>query len=84
MCAISDEKIKVDKTVILPLIWYWYERWCATLNKYTDQGFLEIRVLRIIFGCKREEITEGSEKLYNEEHQGSGLTEYGSNRLVNS
>jgi hypothetical protein len=45
---------------------------------------LEIRVLRIIFGCKREEITEGSEKLYNEEHQGSGLTEYGSNRLVNS
>jgi hypothetical protein len=38
----------------------------------------EIRVLRIIFGRTREDITEGCEKLYEEELQGSGLMEYDS------
>jgi hypothetical protein len=59
-------KIKIYKTVILPVVLYGYETWSLTLGEEHTLRAFENRVLRKIFGPKREE--DGSwKKLHNVE-----------------
>jgi hypothetical protein len=48
-------KIKIYKTVILPVVLYGYETWSLTLGEDHRLRVFENRVLRKIFGPKREE-----------------------------
>jgi len=47
--------IKIYKTVILPLVLYRCETWSLTLKEEHGLRVFENRVLRMIFGPKREE-----------------------------
>jgi hypothetical protein len=59
-------KIKIYKTVILPVMLYGCETWSLTLREEHRLRVFENRVLRKIFGPKREE--NGSwRKLHNDE-----------------
>jgi hypothetical protein len=59
-------KIKIYKTVILPVVLYGCETWSLTLREEHRLRAFENRVLRRIFGPKREE--DGScRKLHNDE-----------------
>jgi hypothetical protein len=59
-------KIKIYKTVILPVVFYGYETWYITLGEEHRLRVFENSVLRKIFGSKREE--EGSwRKLHDDE-----------------
>jgi hypothetical protein len=58
-------KIKIHKTVILPVVLYGCETWPLTLGEEYGLRVFENRVLRRIFGPKREE--DGSwRKLHND------------------
>jgi hypothetical protein len=59
-------KIKIHKTVILPVVLYGCETWSLKLRKGHRLRVSENKVLRI-FGSKRGEATEGLRKLYNNE-----------------
>jgi hypothetical protein len=48
-------KIKIHKTVILPIVLYGYETWSLTLREEHRLRVFENRVLRKVFGPKREE-----------------------------
>jgi hypothetical protein len=62
----KNRKIKIYKTVILPLVLYGCETWSLTLRKEQKLRVFQNRVLRKIFGPKREE--DGSwRKLHNDE-----------------
>jgi hypothetical protein len=63
-------KIKIYKTIILPVVLYGYETWSLTLSEEHRLRMFENRVLRRIFGPKRDEVTEGWRKLHNEELHG--------------
>jgi hypothetical protein len=55
-CLISKTlKIKIYKTVLLPVVLYGYETWCLTLREEHRLRVFENRMLRRIFGPKREE-----------------------------
>jgi hypothetical protein len=63
---IKKLKIKIYKTVIFPVALYECETWSLTLREEHRLRVFENRVLRRIFGPKREE--DGSWiKLYNDE-----------------
>jgi hypothetical protein len=63
---IKNLKIKIYKTVILPAVLYGCETWPLTLKEEQRLWVFENRVLRRIFGPKREE--DGSwRKLHNDE-----------------
>jgi hypothetical protein len=55
------------KTIFLPVVLYGCETWSLTLKKKHRLRVFENRVLRIIFGPKRDEVTGGWRKLHNEE-----------------
>ena len=59
-------KIKIYRTVILPVVLYWCEIWTLTLWQERRLRVFENRVLRRIFGPKRDEVTEERRKLHNE------------------
>jgi hypothetical protein len=48
-------KTKTYKTVFLEVELHWYENWCLTLREEHRLRVFENRVLRRIFGPKREE-----------------------------
>jgi hypothetical protein len=59
-------KIKIYRTIILPVVLYGCETWSLTLREEHRLRVFENRVLRKIFGPKREE--DGSwRKLHNDE-----------------
>jgi hypothetical protein len=59
-------KIKINRAVILPVVLYGYETWSLTLREEHRLRIFENRILRRIFGPKREE--DGSwRKLHNDE-----------------
>jgi hypothetical protein len=60
-------KIKIYKTVILLVVLYGCETWSLTLREEHRLRVFENRVLRRIFGPKRNEVTGGWGKLHNEE-----------------
>ena len=59
-------KIKIYRTLILPLILYGNETWSLTLREERRLSVSENRVLRRIFGPKRDEETKEWRKLHNE------------------
>jgi hypothetical protein len=50
-------KIKINKTIILPVILYGCETWLLTLRQDRGLRVYENRVLRRIVGPQREEVT---------------------------
>jgi hypothetical protein len=50
-------KIKIHKNIILPVVLYGCETWSLTVREKHRMRRFENRVLRIIFGPKRDEIT---------------------------
>jgi hypothetical protein len=59
--------IRRYKTLILPVVLYGCEIWCLTLREEHGLRGFENKVLRRIFGLKRDEVTGGWRKLHNEE-----------------
>jgi hypothetical protein len=60
-------KIRIFKTIILPVVLYGCETWSLTLREEHRLKVFENRVLRRIFGPKRDEVTGKWRKLLNEE-----------------
>jgi hypothetical protein len=52
-------KIRIYKTIILPVVLYGCETWSLTLRKEHGLRVFENRVLRRMFGSKRDEVTGG-------------------------
>jgi hypothetical protein len=63
-------KIKIYKIIIFPAVLYGCETWSLTLREEHELRVFENRVLRRIFGPKRDEVTRGWRKLHNEELHG--------------
>ena len=60
-------KIKIYRTIILPIVLYGCETWSLTLREEHRLRVFENRVLRRVFGPKRDEVTGEWRKLHNEE-----------------
>jgi hypothetical protein len=60
-------KIRIYKTIILPVVLHRCETWSLALNEEHRLTVIENRVLRRIFGLKRDEVTGEWRKLHNEE-----------------
>jgi hypothetical protein len=60
-------KVKIYKTIILPVVPYGCETWSLTLREKHRLRVFENRVLRRIFGPKRDEVTGEWRKLHNVE-----------------
>jgi len=60
-------KIKIHRIIILTVVLYWCETWSLTLREERRLRGFENRVLRRIFGPKRDEIRGEWKELRNEE-----------------
>ena len=60
-------KIKIYRTIILPVVLYGSETWSLTLREEHRLRVFENRVLRRMFGPKRDGVTGEWRKLHNEE-----------------
>jgi hypothetical protein len=63
-------KIKIYKTIILPVVLYGCETLSLTIREEHKLRVFENRVFRRIFGPKRDEVTGGWRKQHNEELHG--------------
>jgi len=59
--------IKIYRTIILPVVLYGCETWSLILREERKLSLFENRVLKKIFGSRRDEVTEQWRKLHNEE-----------------
>ncbi|KAJ4435473.1 hypothetical protein ANN_18089 [Periplaneta americana] len=60
-------KVRIYKTVILPVVLYGCETWTLTLREEQRLRVFENKVLRKIFGAKRDAVTGEWRKLHNAE-----------------
>jgi hypothetical protein len=60
-------KIKIYGNIILPVVLYGSETWSLTLREERRLRVFENRVLRRIFGPKKEEVRGEWRKLHNED-----------------
>jgi hypothetical protein len=60
-------KVRIYKTIILPVVLYGCETWSLTFRDEHRLRVFENRVLRNIFGLKRDEVIGGWRKLHNKE-----------------
>jgi hypothetical protein len=60
-------KVRVYRTIILPVVLYGCETWSVTLREEQRLRVLENSVLRRIFGPKRDQATGDWRRLHNEE-----------------
>jgi len=60
-------KIKIYRTIILPVVLYGCETWLLTLQEERKLRVFENMVLRRIFGPRRDEVTAEWRRLHNEE-----------------
>jgi hypothetical protein len=65
--AVRNVNVKIYKSIILPVVLYGCEAWSLTLREDNRLRVFENRVLRRIFGPKRDEVTGEWRKLNNEE-----------------
>jgi hypothetical protein len=65
--AVQKIKISTCRTIILPLGLYGGEALSLTLREKYRLRLIENTVLRKIFGPKRDEVTGGWRKLFNDE-----------------
>jgi hypothetical protein len=59
-------KIRIYKNIILPVVLYGCESWSLTLKEEHRLRVFENKVLRSIFGAKRDEETGGWRKLHKD------------------
>jgi hypothetical protein len=67
VCCRKNVKLRIYQTAISPIILFGCETWSLALRKEHKLRVLENRVLRRIFGPRRDEVTEEWRKLHNEE-----------------
>jgi hypothetical protein len=74
LCRISSPsllsksvKIKIYRTIIFPVVLYGCESWSLTLREECRLRVFEIKVLRRIFGSKRDEVTGEWRRVHNKE-----------------
>jgi hypothetical protein len=67
VCCQKNLKIRLHKAIILPAVLYGCETWSLTLREEHRLRVFENRVLRRIFGPKRDEVMGEWRKLHNEE-----------------
>jgi hypothetical protein len=60
-------KVKIYRTIILPVVLYGCKTWSLTLREEHRLRVFDNRVLRGIFGPKRDEVTGEWRKLHSEE-----------------
>jgi hypothetical protein len=60
-------KVRICKTIILTVVLYGCETWSLTVREEHKLRVFENRVLRRIFGPKKDGVTGGWRKLHNEE-----------------
>ena len=60
-------KIKIYRTIILPVVLYGCETWSLTLREERRLSVFENRVLRRVFGPKRDDVTGEWRKRHNAE-----------------
>ena len=60
-------KIKIYRIIILPVVLYGCESWSLTLREERRLRVFENRVLRRLFGLKKDEVTGERSKLHNKE-----------------
>jgi hypothetical protein len=65
--VVKNLKIGIHKTIILSVILYGCETWSLTQREKHRLRVLENKVLKRIFGQKRDDVTGGWRKLHNEE-----------------
>jgi hypothetical protein len=63
----KNVKIRIYKSIILPVVLYGCETWSPTLREEHRLRMFQNRVLRRIFGSKRNELTGGWRNLHDEE-----------------
>jgi hypothetical protein len=63
----SNVEVKMYKTIILPVVLYGCETWSLTLREEHRLRVFENRVLRRIFGRKRDEVMGEWRKVHNRE-----------------
>jgi hypothetical protein len=56
-CLLKNLKIKIYRTIILPVVLYGFETWSLTLREEHRLRVLESRLLRKIFVPKRDKVT---------------------------
>jgi hypothetical protein len=67
-CLLSESiKIRISKTIILPVVLYGCETWSLALREENQLRVFEVRVLRRIVGPKRDEMMGWWRKLHKEE-----------------
>jgi hypothetical protein len=58
-CLLSKNiKIKIYRTTVLPVVLYGFETWSLTLKEECRMRMFEKRMLRRIFGPKRDKVTQ--------------------------
>jgi len=67
MLLSKNLKIKIYRTIILPVVLYGCETWSLTLRVELRLRVFENRVFRRVFGPKRDEVTGKWRKLHNDE-----------------
>jgi hypothetical protein len=65
--AVQNLKTRICNNIILPAVLYGCETWSLTLREKHRLRVFENRVLRRIFGPKRDEVTGECRKFHNEE-----------------
>jgi hypothetical protein len=60
-------KVKIYKTIILPVVLYGCETWSLILKEEHRMRVSENRILRTVFGPNRDEVTGEWRKLHSEE-----------------
>jgi hypothetical protein len=60
-------KIKIYRTIVLSVVLYGCENWSLALREEHRLRVFESRVLRRVFGPKRDEVTGEWRKLHNKE-----------------
>jgi hypothetical protein len=63
----KNVNVKIHKSIILRVVLYGCETWSLRLREEHRLRVFENRVLRKVFGPKRDEVTGGWRKLHNEE-----------------
>jgi hypothetical protein len=56
---LKNVKVRIDRTIILPVVLYGCDTLCLILREEHKLRVFENRVLRRIFGLKRDEVMEG-------------------------
>ena len=66
MYDISSLRVKIYRTIILPVVLCGCGNWSLAFREKNGLRMFEIRVLRKVFGLKRYEVTRDWRRLHNE------------------